>query len=93
MTRWVAVMVRQVPGGVQLAHTLYKDVLEDMADAGTSSKLRCGQLLATPIQHLTISHCVRIQQPQQQSSTAVSTSAVGIITCSNLGLGKCYLHM
>ncbi len=86
-------MVRQVPGGVQLAHTLYKDVLEDMADAGTSSKLRCGQLLATPIQHLTISHCVRIQQPQQQSSTAVSTSAVGIITCSNLGLGKCYLHM
>ncbi len=40
-TRWVAVMTRQVPGGVQLTHTLYKDVLEDMADASTSSKLRC----------------------------------------------------
>jgi len=41
-TTWVAVMMRQVPGGVELAHTLYKDVLEDMADAGTSSKLRRG---------------------------------------------------
>ena len=35
-------MMRQVPGGVELAHTLYKNVLEDVADAGTSSKLRCG---------------------------------------------------
>ncbi len=41
-TSWSAVMMRQVPGGVELAHTLYKDVLEDVADAGTSSKLRCG---------------------------------------------------
>lgn len=71
-----AVLMRTLPGGVELTHPLHKDVLEDVADASAPCKLRGGQLLTTPVQHLAIPHRIGVQQAQQQSSTAVNTKTV-----------------
>ena len=68
---WV---MASVPRRVELAYTLDKDILKDMADAGTTRQLGRGQLLTAPVQHLTVAHCVCVQQPEEQCPAAQHTN-------------------